>query len=222
MPTARLEDIETPDSAAPDTEAPAPPEQEVIPKPASDKPEGQAHEWSSTQVNMPPEIAQAVLAFAQSIPPEKIISGKDEGQGEPHTTLLYGIDSTDAAPIKAALQDAEPVRLKLGKLGLFENDDADVLMIEVESPDLEALNAQLRAEVPHVDKQLEYHPHLTIAYLKPGEGAEFVNKGAPGITGKRMKLDTVKFSSKDGTVVDIPLGQSSAEPSQEPAPTPAE
>lgn len=166
-----------------------------------------AHEWSSTQMNLPAEIARTVLAFAESIPPDKVVP-KEEGQDEPHITVLYGIDPGDAGPVKTALAGASPVRIKLGKMSIFENDDADVLKVDVDSPEIEAMNRKLREEVPHVEKQIEYVPHLTVAYLKPGDGAEYVGKAITGVTGKRMRLAVVQFSSKNGKTEDIALDES--------------
>lgn len=174
------------------------------------------HEWSSTQVNLPGDIGNAIVAFAATIP--ETLLAPDGREDEPHVTVLYGIDPTDATSAREALKNSDPIRLKLGKLSLFETDDADVLKLDVESPDLEAMNRELREQVPHVEKQSEYIPHATVAYLKPGDGAEYIGKPVPGATGKRVKLDTVKFTSKDGSSSEIKLGNSSAQ-SIAPVPT---
>lgn len=209
MPTARLEDIQA--------LAPASPEQEVIPETtSSDKPDeaGATHDWSSTQLNIPEPISTAILKWASDNVPRESLTGEDgEGEGEPHVTVLYGIDATDPSAVTNALSDQQPVIIKIGKLSLFEGDDSDVLKLEVESPSLDALNKLLRGKVPHIETHFDYEPHITVGYLKIGEGGEFDGKSIPGVTGKRVRLNAITFSSKDGSKVDIPLGT----PDQAPA-----
>lgn len=201
MPTARLEDIQ---------DAPASPEQEVIPETtSSEKPDeaGATYDWSSTQFNIPEPISTSILKWADdSLPKESLVGEEGEGEDEPHVTILYGIDASDSSQVADALKDQQPVIIKIGKLSLFENSDSDVLKLGVESPDMEALNKLLRGKIPHIETHFEYEPHITVGYLKIGEGGEFDGKPIAGVTGKRVKLSTVTFSSKDGSKVDIQLG----------------
>lgn len=209
MPTAKLSDIEVASPVIPS--APVAPTVPVVPdKPDTenepdDEPK-QTHDWSSTQLNLPPELENVVRAFAATIPPESILDQEDEGEDTSHVTVLYGIDTADPEVVKAALEGQNPVVVKFGKMSLFESDDSDVLKIEVESPQLEALNKYLRGKLPHIETFFDYVPHATISYLKLGEGGEYDSKPLPGVTGKRAKLSVLTFSSKDGTLTDIPLG----------------
>lgn len=212
MPTARLDDIE---EFAPQ-KAPAPSSKEVIHKSASDeqdgagtKPEEERHEWSSTQINVPEAIARAIQEFAAKIPEEQI--GEEGREDESHVTVLYGIDTEDPDTAAVAFHGQRPIRIKFGTLSLFKNDDADVLKLDVDSPALNDLNEEIRGVLPHVDKQLKYVPHCTVAYLKPGEGDRYVGRSLPGATYRRFIADAVVFSSKDGSKSDIPLGSPKSE-----------
>ncbi len=223
MPTAKLEDV------AQILPAPVPPSKEVIQEPASEEadgagaePEAKRHEWSSTQINLPEPIAKAIQEFAAKIPDEEI--GEEGREDDSHVTILYGIDTEDSDVAAVAFHGQRPVKVKLGRLSLFKNDDADVLKLDVDSPDLIDLNEEIRGLLPHVEKQMKYVAHATVAYLKPGEGDKYVGKSVPGASGKKFTADTVVFSSKNGSRSEIPLGGQSkqtAKPSPEEIPEPA-
>jgi hypothetical protein len=51
----------------------------------------------------------------------------------------------------------------------------DVLKFDVNGPNLHDANGELR-KFPHTNNFPDYHPHLTIAYLKPGMGPRYVRK----------------------------------------------
>ncbi len=160
------------------------------------------HEYSSTQFNMPENIADAVMKFGKSIPDAAI--GEEGREMEPHVTAFYGLKSGSPEDTRGALKDQEPITVKLGKTSLFENDDADVLKIDVDSPELEAINKKLR-KFPNGNEHPEFEAHVTIAYLKPGKGKPYAGKSIPDITGKSVPLDTLIFSSKNGEKTHIPL-----------------
>lgn len=161
------------------------------------------HDWSSAQFNMPPEIAMAIKDFSRDIDKQRMtVDGREK---EPHITILYGIETDDPSKIIDAPRDKGPISLKIGKLSLFQNDDADVLKLGVDSSDLHDLNKHLRGELPHVDKQDDYAPHCTVCYLKSGEGSRFVGKSIEGATGETVQGHTVRFSSKSGAKRDIAL-----------------
>ena len=94
----------------------------------------------------------------------------EEGiETEPHVTVLYGFHlSFDASKIAEVLPGS--VSLKLGKVSRFECPEYDVLKVDVDSGDLEKLNAKLAkvfgSEI--TKSKHNYHPHLTISYVKKG------------------------------------------------------
>lgn len=165
--------------------------------------------FSSTQVNLPEQAAPTVRAFGAKIPDDKLADGGRET--EPHITLKYGLHGEDPGEVDNILAGKGPITVKLGRTSIFKTPDADVLKIDVESPDLHKLNGEV-ATLPNTDKHPEYQPHVTIAYLKPGEGKLYVGRPIPGLTGKTFTFDTVKFSGKNGQVHDIPLGDRTPTP----------
>ena len=100
-------------------------------------------------------------------------------ESDPHVTVLYGIHTTSANKVKAALKkgDRTMMTVRMGKLAIFENDDFDVLIRKVERKDhlkevRKTLMDNLKATVTFPD----YKPHATIAYLKKGKGKEYLKK----------------------------------------------
>ena len=162
----------------------------------------EVHEYSSTQFNMPREIADAVVKFGKDIPEDVI--GEEGRESESHVTAFYGLKSASPEETREAINGTEPISVKLGKTSLFENEDADVLKIDVDSPELEAINKKLK-KLPNGNEHPKFEAHVTIAYLKPGKGKPYAGTDVPNVTGKTVTLDTLIFSSKNGEKTPIKL-----------------
>lgn len=103
-------------------------------------------------------------------------TGKDL-EDEPHITLLYGIHSDEVTPEEVMGRvDMDLLgKVKLHNASLFESSEYDVLKLDAEGEGLHRNNSFL-TRLPHTTKFPDYHPHLTIAYLKPGTGKKYVEK----------------------------------------------
>jgi len=103
----------------------------------------------------------------------------EEGFGfepDPHTTVLYGFHGdVSVDEVKEKMKGHGPIKVKLKKASLFENKDFDVLKFDVSSNDLIKLNKKM-TEFPHTNDYPDYHPHVTVAYLKPGKGKKYLDK----------------------------------------------
>ena len=165
--------------------------------------------FSSTQVNLPPAIADAIVAKANAIPDEDLAPNGRAGatpDTAPHVTVKYGLHTADAEEVRALLADEPPITVTLGKTSFFpnsESDNGDVLKVDVDSPDLRRLNKKIADALEVTDTHPGYTPHVSIAYLKPGLGKQYA--GDESLQGQTVTLDSVRFSSKDGQQVDIPL-----------------
>ena len=171
------------------------------------------YKYGSTQFDLPKEIADVVLAFGKSIPPEDL--APDGVEDNPHITVKYGIkdQAEDALEIlQDLLIDQPPVKASFGPASLFENDDFDVLKYDVKSPALHNLNAKIAGVLDTVNTQDEYVPHVTVAYLKPGRGRDYV--GNDDLIGKSVTLDKLMFSGKDGETEAIKLTGKATEASR--------
>ncbi len=100
---------------------------------------------------------------------------------EPHITILFGFDKAiTGEQMKEHLSDLRQ-NIKFSLLGITcfeggENKPFDVVKFDIDSPDLVALNARVKKEIPNQVTFPVYHPHLTIAYVKSGTGKKYVKK----------------------------------------------
>lgn len=188
-----------------------PPREEVIqPKaaPAGAEQAAPAHEFASTQVNLSGPVADKVKQESLRIPDS--VLAEDGRESQPHVTVKYGLhDDSPAAieKIREVLSREQPVRARLGETSIFPAKDAsgsDVVKVDVESPDLHRINKAIADALPHTDTHPTYQPHVTLAYVKPGEGTKFA--GNKALDGQEIALDHISFSKRDGSQVDIPLG----------------
>lgn len=161
--------------------------------------------FSSTQVDLPSDAAALQKKAAAEIPSKEL--AEDGRESDAHITVKYGLHTENAADVQALLANEPPIRATIGKVSIFpakEGADYDVVKMDVDSPDLHRLNAKIAAGTKVTDTHPEYKPHVTLAYVKPGEGAKYVGK-ATALTGKEVTLDKITFSGRGGQEVKIPL-----------------
>jgi hypothetical protein len=96
-------------------------------------------------------------------------------EDEPHTTLLYGLHKeVSLNDVSGVLDKYTYHTCKIHNPSLFENEKYDVLKFDVIGDNLHETNADLK-EFPFTSNYPNYHPHLTVAYLKPGMGKKYVD-----------------------------------------------
>lgn len=193
------------------------------------KKERDEHTFSSTQVNLPEEHAAAVIQMAKAIPDADIAENGRAGDSEgaaPHVTVKYGLHTTDVEEVRKVLADEPPITVTLGATSFFpgsESGNGDVVKIDVDSPDMHRLNAKIAEALKTTDTHPTYTPHVTVAYVKEGKGQQY--SGDETLKGRTITLDSIRFSTKDGKIFEIPLtGLNAAavatpEPSADVAPT---
>jgi hypothetical protein len=168
---------------------------------------------SSTQLNVTGEDATKVLAFGRKIDPADLYHGENGSdsygpeyglEDKPHITALYGLTDADPEPVRKLLEEFGKVTATLGEVSLFENADKpyDVVKVDIHGEDLKRLNERLRT-LPHSSDFPDYHPHLTIAYVKKGTGQKYVGKKS--FTGRKITFDTLHFSDTERNHTPIDL-----------------
>lgn len=161
------------------------------------------YQFSSTDVELSPEIADRIRAFAATIPDEDLAD--DGREDRPHVTVLYGLHGDDPAEV-APLVTGGPISMTLGAVTVFAGADTgkdyDVLKIDVESSNLHRLNAALAA-LPHTQSFPEYHPHATIAYVRAGLGEAYAAR--MGRLDSTATADRIVFSDRQRRRTRIPL-----------------
>lgn len=158
---------------------------------------------------------QQVVDFQKTISPEDIyIEDMNGGYGletEPHCTLLYGLHEGIKVPeISNILSDITFGYCRIHNPSLFENEKFDVLKFDVGyihkgGSFLHKANRLLNT-FPNTQTYPDYHPHMTVAYLKPGMGKKYVENlgGVPAFIYKPTHL---VYSQPDGTKTEIGIRQ---------------
>jgi 2'-5' RNA ligase len=161
------------------------------------------HDYSNTQVQIPQHLASAIQKIGKLIPDNELT--EDGREKDSHVTVKYGIsDEKPSRELREALAGFGAIKAKFGKTSLFENDDADVVKLDIESPGLHRLSKLIgkTVETPG-NTHPTYIPHATVAYVKPGKGKKY--KGDAAMDGKEFTIDSVLFSGKNGTKENISL-----------------
>jgi N12 class adenine-specific DNA methylase/2'-5' RNA ligase len=219
---------ETPGTAAPAGtgeagSAPAAHTTPVVPTTTQVAPGTELHDFSSTQVNLPTPVADQVRAFAARIPDAAL--AEDGRETNPHVTVLYGLHGEEPEAVKKLLANQGPITVTIGKASVFPPSGPGkpaVVKLDVDSPELHRLNGII-STLEHTNTHPEYHPHITLAYVKPEAVDGFMFKGLEGaevdtpLTGQKITLNSIAFSDKAGKQTEIPLtGKTSAEPPAKP------
>ena len=124
-------------------------------------------------------------------------------ENEPHTTLLFGLhDEVPLESILGVVNNHTFNTCRVHNASLFSNEKYDVLKFDVNGQGLHDANKQLR-EFPHTNSFPDYHPHLTVAYLKPGYGQRYVRKLSN--MGYMLKPTHGIYSHPDGTKTKFDL-----------------
>jgi 2'-5' RNA ligase len=159
------------------------------------------YDYASTQVNLTGPVAAKMQNLGRRIKSGDL--ARDGVEVTPHITVKYGLHTDDPEEIRALLESEKPIKVRLGKTSLFENDEHDVVKVDVDSEDLHRLNAKLK-QLPNTETHPKYQPHATVAYVKPGLGKKY--KDLTDLDGQEVLVDKIVFSMKNGRQIPIPLG----------------
>jgi 2'-5' RNA ligase len=123
---------------------------------------------------------------------------------ETHVTLLYGLhsDEIEDEKVKDICISQEYGPLFLHNLSSFENEKYDVLKFDVKGKPLKACNKKL-SKLPHTTDYPDYHPHATVAYLKPGKAKKYIKKFKD--VEYEVTPDAIIYSKPDGKKLRWPV-----------------
>jgi hypothetical protein len=162
----------------------------------------EARDFSCITAPLPWDAAEEIRQWGlKNIPDEDLIN--DGRESEVHVTVLYGLHGHDPYEIRPIIDGFGPVKLTLGEISIFENEDQDVVKISVDSPDLVRLNKLIADKFEYTKTHPKYIPHVTLAYLKPGLGKKYV--GRKDFAGKEITISEILFSGNDYRETTFPL-----------------
>lgn len=130
------------------------------------------------------------------------VEGNDYGlETEPHVTVLYGFhenekESVDMEKLKKYLIPLNELKIASNEISTFENEKYDVLKYDIKSDKLFELNKTMTENFEYSTDFPNYHPHMTIAYLKPGKGKKYAEKLN---NDKSFQSKEYTFSHPDGS-----------------------
>jgi hypothetical protein len=124
-------------------------------------------------------------------------------EDEPHTTLLFGLhEGVSTEDVQSVLDNFTFGTCTLYNASTFNNPQYDVLKFDVKGDNLHEANKELR-QYPYTNDFPDYHPHATIAYLKPGTGKRYVEM----LKGQEFTLTPTHavYSKPNGDQVELPI-----------------
>lgn len=125
-------------------------------------------------------------------------------EDEPHVTILYGLhDDIKDEDIEEDINEIKEPKIAFKSISSFDNPKYDVLKFDVDSKDLTKLNKKFK-EYPFTSNFPDYHPHCTIAYLKPGKAAKYIKEGK-NFVDMDMEPSKIVYSKADGSKKDYQM-----------------
>jgi len=112
---------------------------------------------------------------------------------EPHCTVLWGIHQNESDPedVKQFIKTFKSLEVTIDRISVFECDDYDVVKYEVPiSNELQMYHDLVEKRFSNTQTFDKYIPHMTICYVKKGEGKKYAKKVKPF----RVKFDKVVYS----------------------------
>ena len=167
----------------------------------------QAHDFSCVLCPLPWKITEEIKQWSKNNIPDSDLTGKGREESI-HVTIKYGIHGHDPFELRPLLQNYGPIKIVLGKISIFKNENEDVVKIGVVSPDLVQLNSTISVQFENTDTHPEYVPHITLAYVKPGIGKKY--EGNNTFEGKEVILNTAEFSGNDNRETSFSMINASA------------
>ena len=162
-----------------------------------------AFSYGCLMVRLPELLAEQVRAYAASIPEKYRLKTEDIPDGIPHDvhiTVKYGLLTEDAEDVAKVIAGTEPIVIRLGRSSVFDNPDAVVLKLGVESRELRRLHNRVVQNLAHVNTYRDYRPHVTVAYLakKEDDPYYFQTFFDDSYEGMEFEVGQAIFSSASG------------------------
>ena len=162
-----------------------------------------AYSYGCIMVPVPPVLADSIRGYAETIPEALRKRTEDASNGIPdevHITVKYGILTEDVNEVAEVVAGTNPIRIKLGRAGVFHNPTEAVIRLSVDSPELRELHNKVCHNLRHVNTYRDYHPHVTVAYMIKREDDPYYYRTffSDDFEGLEFDVDRVIFSTSSG------------------------
>lgn len=143
----------------------------------------------------PAGLSEELQGFAKNNISQENLA--DSGiEDESHFTILYGYPPDfDITPLEDFLADQESLSFTLGSVSRFQCPDYDVLKVEASCPEAQALHYNLKNKFNVETSFPIFHPHGTLAYVKPSSHPEL--DGSQAFAGKKFSVSSLLYSPPD-------------------------
>jgi 2'-5' RNA ligase len=149
---------------------------------------------------IPATAATVIMDFGKRIITDDMLYLDPEEPGdygrekEPHVTIKFGLtQSYTQEQMQEMLRGTKPFSITVRGMDVFSNPKFDVIKFNVDGEELHRLRKVFDA-LPNVDEHPIYHPHMTLAYVKPGLGKPFQGKVTKSIS--RIPINLIKYSDR--------------------------
>ena len=167
------------------------------------------HEYQSVQLKIPDKIAEEVKMYQVKIPNSALNVLEGGLEDRAHVTVLYGLENSSVADIKKIFEDFGPITVWFGKTKAFLAADTgksgDVLYVEVIGREVDILHLLVSAYLPNVSTNPFFKPHMTLAYLLPGEAIKLV--GDTRFEGMKATVDKIEFADVNENFKAVKLSE---------------
>lgn len=166
----------------------------------------QTYDYGCAMLYFGEELIKEIVPMID--PEDLYIEGDGFGmEMEPHCTLLYGLHKeVDTPTIENITNKYTYNSCKYHNPSCFNNEKYDVLKYDISGDALSDVNKDLTG-LPHTTDYPNYHPHMTIAYLKPGTGEKYVNKLKDSHSDGFLHPQHIIYSKPDGSKDTINITQ---------------
>lgn len=134
------------------------------------------------------------------------IDNDDYGlEKETHVTLVPCLDNDiNLDELKKMLEPIDKYALILNNISMFTNNEKyDVLKCDAHSMVLLDTNGKIREKFPTYSEYNEYHPHVTIGYLKKGVGEKYIKDMLSPLVVLKPKCFNFSYHDNDGNNKNI-------------------